>query len=447
MATYVVEKGLVCIPKHILPHTLWLKIQKELTVKTPHRYPLSSRNGQIVQYTEKTFLYEVDNVLNVIYIPRVYALTLSGIKIDFSSLVNVCKERQKESVSLSITSLLRDAQKEALEQVLQCIKHVYGACLCAPCGFGKTIIALSIICHLGVRALIIVNTDTMVRQWRARILEHMLDTQAEYIEICTIQSFLYSTCPIKIQQKPGIIVVDEAHFLPARIFSAVLVRSAAYLSSCYRLALTATPERQDNFHVWLFHHFGPIAFQGTIPRMDGEVYMIQRQKRYADVVSYTQFMSMLASDTNRNMLILEHIRKCIKENRCILVLSLYTAHLVALISQWSDPTPHNVYTLFGQHRTVPSNGCIARPCVLFATYALAKQGLDCPVLDTLIVGLPCKNIVQSAGRIMRRTSENTLCIIDVCETHPFVQAGQRARTEYYQHSLKWIVRTIVEPVL
>jgi hypothetical protein len=118
--------------------------------------------------------------------------------------------------------------------------------------------------------------------------------------------------------------------------------------------------------------------------------------------------------------------------------------LISLINEWSDTTPHHIYTLFGRHRTVPSDGCISRPCILFATYALAKQGLDCPVLDTLVIGLPCKNIVQSVGRIMRRKSENTLCIIDIYETHPLVQAGQRARREYYEKCLQWNIHPIVE---
>jgi superfamily II DNA or RNA helicase len=444
MATYVVDKGVVCVPKQLISHTLWLQIQKELTVESVHRYPMVSRNGKLAQFTEKTYLFDFDDETKIISLPRAYALELPYIPIDFSSLIHLRKKREDEAIPLHMATPLRDVQKSAVEQVIHCIERVYGACLCAPCGFGKTVIALTIICRLGVRALIIVNTDTMVRQWRTRISEHILNIQEGYIEICTIQSFLYTTCPSKIQHTPGIIVVDEAHFLPTRIFSAILVRSSAYLSSCFRLALTATPERQDNQHVWLYHHFGPIAFKGVVPKTDGHVYIIQRKKRYANISSYSNLMSTLASDEMRNRILIEYIRKTIREHRCILVLSLYTAHLISLMNEWTDCTPHTVYTLFGRNRTVPDDGSISRPCVLFATYALAKQGLDCPVLDTLVIALPCKNIVQSVGRIMRSPSDKGLCIIDICDTHPLVRSGQCTRTKYYEHSLEWKLHSISE---
>jgi superfamily II DNA or RNA helicase len=83
--------------------------------------------------------------------------------------------------------------------------------------------------------------------------------------------------------------------------------------------------------------------------------------------------------------------------------------------------------------------CPIRPAWRIST--IAKQGLDCPRLDTLILALPCKNVTQAVGRIMRRDPDHGARIYDIYDMTPVCRLGQRKRSEYYREQLKWKVES------
>jgi hypothetical protein len=440
----------VCIKN--LKQSVCEKIKKDLTISTAIMYPETTRvlhpgaeqhagrPPHYMRYIERSYLFT--QIQHYISIPRAYARQASFLldRIDTRALDELRTLREMKCPDIRMRSILRPDQIQAAQEILRCIRAVYGACVCAPCGFGKTVTALSLICDLRMYALIIVNTEVMERQWRARIEEHMEGDTDQAIEICTIQAFLHSNAPSRITQTPGIIVVDEAHFLPARMFSQVLSSSPIYPGCCYRIALTATPEREDNRHLWLFSHFGPIAFRGVPRIVPGTVYVVVRNGNQYEGYNYTSIMLAMSRDEARNDALLGCIDHALEEPRAILVLSLYTSHLDNIQKQWDirrgeDKSCH-MYTMYGANRTLPDDGQIIAPSITFATYALAKQGLDCPRLDTLILALPCKNVTQAVGRIMRRDPDHGARIYDIYDLTPVCRLGQRKRSEYYREQLK-----------
>jgi predicted helicase len=59
----------------------------------------------------------------------------------------------------------------------------------------------------------------------------------------------------------------------------------------------------------------------------------------------------------------------------------------------------------------------AKHHVIVATYSMAQEGLDIPVLDTLIMTTPHSDVTQAVGRIMRETpgKVNAPLIIDIVD--------------------------------
>ena len=74
--------------------------------------------------------------------------------------------------------------------------------------------------------------------------------------------------------------------------------------------------------------------------------------------------------------------------------------------------------------------------ILFATYGLAKEGLDIPRLDRLILASPHKDkatIIQSIGRIERKfeNKENPICY-DLVDPIDYFENMYRFRRRYYK---------------
>ena len=74
--------------------------------------------------------------------------------------------------------------------------------------------------------------------------------------------------------------------------------------------------------------------------------------------------------------------------------------------------------------------------VVVATYQLAREGLDCPNLQYLIMACPVKEkntVIQAVGRVMR-VGENKTCgiVIDFHDEFSYFQNMERARKSIYK---------------
>jgi superfamily II DNA or RNA helicase len=448
-----ISTGMVNVYIESLSPSEYKKIKSDLIIRNVSCVP----DRSVAQKVDEALLFRPIYTITHLHqekdfcvqIPRAYAMGTSCLlnRIDIDEWENLFKLRKINHLNIYMKTPLHTEQTKAMEDVIRCVQKVYGACICAPCGFGKTVVALAIICNLHMCTLIIVNTQSMVQQWKSRIAEHVGGNIDESIEICTIQAFLYSRTPCRIKQTPGLIIVDEAHFLPAPIYRDVLSSSPIYLGCCYRIALTATPEREDNEHKWLYTHFGPIAFRGQPRIINGSACIIKRECSAFKGLEYMQIMGIISRNTSRNELIIKCILHALVQRRAILILSLYVSQLSELQRMWlvtceqmQTESPY-IYTMYGNSRTIPEDGTIISPSITFATYALAKQGLDCKKLNTLILALPCKNITQPIGRIMRTEHKNGAYVYDIHDTIPMCTGGQLLRKQYYQ-KLQWSTKEI-----
>ena len=71
--------------------------------------------------------------------------------------------------------------------------------------------------------------------------------------------------------------------------------------------------------------------------------------------------------------------------------------------------------------------------LIIATFAMAQEGLDIPVLDTCILASPHSDVTQAVGRIMRETAgkTNSPLIYDIADQWSLFHSMYRKRTMFY----------------
>ena len=135
-----------------------------------------------------------------------------------------------------------------------------------PTGAGKTVIALDALGRLGVRALVIVPTIELLRQWHAQIAS-ALQLPGDAIGIVgggerrlgPITVITYDSAAMRGRSLDGfgLLIFDEAHHLPALSYRLIVKRCPAP----WRLGLSATVARADGRDVDLEDLIGPIVYQ------------------------------------------------------------------------------------------------------------------------------------------------------------------------------------------
>ncbi|MCX6558899.1 MAG: DEAD/DEAH box helicase [Candidatus Aminicenantes bacterium] len=147
-----------------------------------------------------------------------------------------------------------------------------------PCGAGKTIVGLAAMNLIGAHTLILATGITAIRQWRRELLDKtgLADSDiGEYsgatkdIRPVTLTNYQLLTYrkrgPLAGDDFPhfhvlnglpwGLIIYDEVHLLPARVF-----RFTASLQAVRRLGLTATLVREDGREADVFSLIGPKCY-------------------------------------------------------------------------------------------------------------------------------------------------------------------------------------------
>ena len=192
--------------------------------------------------------------------------------------------------------------------------------------------------------------------------------------------------------------------MSAPIFSTALQK----LACKYTIGISATPERPDGLTRLLYWSMGDIVFRcereneqvlvniGTISSFESDVSYKNGQ------IAMPLMLNKLATHQPRNKGISMHIHNYYLKDRNIIVLSsrieqlnlisdmLLTMGVIALdIGFYIGTTPSKDREEVSQRK------------IILSTYSMAKEGLDIPRLDTLIMSLPSSNIEQAVGRIQR----------------------------------------------
>lgn len=420
-----------------------IEVSNTLTVSNPSPEMIAWCNKHLVipnpEYAKRVRMHKwVGNTPSKLYL---YEQRGNTLVLPFGTLRNLPESITQDSYFLSTFGTpvevdygedvpLYPYQEEAVENVL---RAKYGI-LQSPAGSGKTQMGIALVKRFGARALWLTHTLDLLNQSKTRAEQYMSKSLlgtitggkvniGAGITFATIQTM----CKLDLTQYKDfwdVIIVDECHRCsgtPTAMtqFSKVLNALAAR----HKVGLSATVHRSDGMIEATYALLGHIAY--TVPdeavgdkimkvgiKPWGTGVTIARQALNTDgTLNYPKLITYLTEDMTRNALIVSAIED--NEDKPSLILSDRLEHLAHLMSLLHSDMEEQAVMISGKMTTKKGKAereqamedmRTGRKKYLFATYSLAKEGLDIPCLERLYLTTPQKDyavVTQSIGRIAR----------------------------------------------
>lgn len=413
------------------------EIKKELTVTpiVPFQFSfIKAKPPKIKVYQE------FDEYISV---PKFYGINKLG-KPDKN------KEVVGEAIDIKFNGDLRDKQKEIIDIVIPHIKKFNGGVLCLPCGAGKTVVSLFLASYFKVKTLVIVHKSFLLNQWKERaeqftdakigiIQQNKVEIEGKDIVIGMLQSIAKDKYSEEVFKQFGMVIFDEAHHAPSEYFS----RALPIINAKITIGLSATPKRNDGLEKILYWYFGEIMYKMDSKSNNNVLVNIikynldhEKFKEYylqAGEVNRAKTINKIVTIGRRNKYIIDTIEECLKENnkRKILVLSDRIEHLKSLKNRLDNReiTTSDFYIGGKKQKDLD---IAEKAQVIWASYAMASEGLDIPDLNTLFMVTSRRDVIQSTGRILRKIDPLVRpTIYDFVDQIPcFVSQGHTRRKLY-----------------
>lgn len=360
-------------------------------------------------------------------------------------------------------------QKDAVERVY---KAKYGI-LQSAAGSGKTQMGIALVKKFGKRALWLTHTLDLLRQSKARA-EQYLDKDligtisggkvhiGTGITFATIQTM----CNLDLAQYKDmwdVIIVDECH----RVAGTPTAMTQFYkvlnsLAARHKIGLSATVHRSDGMIRATYALLGQIVY--TVPEealsdkimrvgvcpIETGTSLSTKCLNTDGTLNYTRLITYLTEDRER----CKKIVSCIEENegRSSLILSDRLAHLKDLMSLLPSQMKQDAVMVSGKMTTKKGKAEREKAIedmrqgkkkYLFATYSLAKEGLDIPCLERLYLTTPQKDyavVTQSIGRIARthKDKEDPIAYDFVDNIVYLVKSFKKRCTTYRKNSCYFV---------
>lgn len=335
-----------------------------------------------------------------------------------------------------------------------------------PCGSGKTQSALELASRLGKRTLWLTHTQDLLNQSMERAKSCLDVPISEYgtitagkvnigntITFATVQTM----CNIKLEDYKytfDVVIVDECHKCVGTPTSVMMFyKVVSSLSARYKFGITATPKRADGLERCMFALLGDKIDEVTKEEVKNTTCPIEVQVLKSSykpdmnmvlaadgTIMYAGLIDDLINNKERNQLIVEDLRR--RQGTC-LILSDRLAHLDTLYKMLNCPATSE--KLDGTSNTKASkenrkqvlsklnNGLIK---YVFATYKLAKEGLDIPTLRNLVLATPVKDpttVQQSTGRVGRKAEGKSKgVVVDIVDDFGLLYGYYRKRKSIYK---------------
>lgn len=314
--------------------------------------------------------------------------------------------------------------------------------LCATTGFGKTVIGAKIISELKTNALVIVNRNNLLEQWKER-LSYFLGIDKKEIgqlgvskeklngklDIASFQSLFKRDNFEDLIKGYGLVIVDECHHVAAFSFEKVLKQVRAK----YVYGLTATPTRKDGWHKIIYMQCGDIRARVSNRElkqnreMEHEVIVKKTNYRYIpteekDKIQISEILNDMCNNVFRNSIIVEDIKKSVLDGRIPIVLTERIEHLKILKEALEDlKVPVVIYKgNMGKKKTKEIQELLKEadeqhnPRIILATSSSIGEGFDDNRLDTLFLTMPVSwkgRIIQYVGRLHREHEDKQKVIV------------------------------------
>lgn len=336
---------------------------------------------------------------------------------------------------------LRDYQLGIIEAITE---QDQGIVRCDT-GFGKSIVALKLYETLNVPTLIIVPRTSLKAAFEKDIEKYFGKKPRVPIVVSTLQSLQRGYAKIgdlAEASRYGLVLVDECHTtIPEKS------RKVIQSFNCKHLyGLTATARRTDGQGAALQFVYGPILFDGKLPR-EKPIVELQRFHGHILMGEYAEIIENQTKNEERNTFIASRLVGEVSIGRRILVLTKRIAHGDLILDKLRELAP----TAADSYIAIRSEGAAAARSrelddlrsgrrdfsVLLGTFSLLSTGVDIPSLDTLVIAGDLVSDVlseQSVGRILRlfegKKQPKVIDIID--ENNPILRRQGRQREKWYR---------------
>lgn len=336
-------------------------------------------------------------------------------------------------VDFSCSVPLYDYQEDALVG----LKDSYYGILQSPAGSGKTQIGIALACAIGRKTLWLTHTKDLLSQSKSRAEQYMSPLLTGTITEGKVQvgkgitfATVQTMCNLDLSLYRNVwdcIIVDECHRAagtPTSVtqFSKVLNSLAAR----HKYGLSATVHRADGMIAATYALLGQIVYQVPDEAVAEKIMTVSIKPRMTDVslsrefldtdgtIIYAKLVNYLSENTERNNLIISDLT--LNSEHYNLILSDRLGHLEYLMNHLPRHIRAQAVMVDGKMTSKKAklfreqaieDMRTGKKRYLFATYSLAKEGLDIPRLDRLYLTTPQKDyavVTQSIGRIAR-TSE------------------------------------------
>ena len=339
-------------------------------------------------------------------------------------------------IEVCFNGVLREEQEKALNK----LKENETGILCAPTGFGKTVISCKLIADKKINTLIITEKLQLLRQWKDSIKRFLnydagvvgggKNTITNVIDVASIKSIWNNGKFNDFVKNYGMIIIDECHHLAAFTYeSAVNTVTAKYV-----YGVTATPERENGHTPIIKMQCGAIRYEVDFKKFNKElnvpmkVYVVNNHLNFVNekITDYSinEINNFITKDVIRTEKIIKDVINEFNNKKNILVLTERLEHLEYMKEKLSKVT-NNLFIYKGglgkkamkkydemKNNIINNN----ENKIILATGSYIGEGFDDSSLDVLFLTMPISGITkvtQYTGRLHRKNeNKNEIIVYD-----------------------------------
>jgi superfamily II DNA or RNA helicase len=415
----IIKRSGLAISKEFVNETFYQNIRSALERKTKAYNTSTLSSYEFFLESEKYLL-----------IPRYFPVHKYTLDIEIED-----KRHDGEPIEIEHHIVPRsEAQKNAIKHMLDnesCILQLLP-------GVGKTVISIYMIAQRKKKTMILVHRDSLADQWKQRV-EHFTNLKEDNIArltsetfeedlkkpiiITTAQTFLSLLKRKRLEfltaldsANVGVFIADEVH---TSVGAPTFSECSIHMPSKYTYGLSATPYRYDGNGDIIEYHLGRIFTdddaEGTMPANVTMVlldYVIDTPNRYTYIrwggeFQRSRYLNLMKKSVPFNGVLMGLLNKFIPDRDILCMMER-----IKLIEQTYNAVQSPSKSMFCGPYGLES----LKYKLTIATPGKARDGIDAPHKDCIIMTSPISNIEQLAGRVTRiKEGKKTPIIVDMVD--------------------------------
>lgn len=320
-------------------------------------------------------------------------------------------------------------------EAVRAMKAAGNGILKSPCGSGKTQMGIALAAVLQRKTLWVTHTNDLLEQSYSRAAQYFPESilgkiAAGKVQIGTHITFATVQTLSKLDLKRwkyawDTVIVDECHRVSGTPASArMFYKVISSLAARYKYGLSATVHRADGLIKSTFAMLGDVKYEVPEESVSEKTMKVQVIRRNTGVqinrkcldtdgtLVYQKLIPYLTGSHDRNQMIAHDL--VLNAGHFNLILSDRLEHLKDIMEMLPEELRASSVMINGKMTSKKAKAERIRAVedlrggrkhYLFASFSLAKEGLDIPRLDRLYMATPKKDyavVTQSIGRIARK---------------------------------------------